>query len=85
MVKAGVPGPTYKWSSASAFASVERLTPRVWRVVEHDESCTYIVVGTEQVVLVDGSPSAYGPWVDSFLKAALPHASKLPRLCINTH
>ena len=28
--------------------------------------------------------SAYGPWVDSFLKAALPQASKLPRLCINT-
>ena len=85
MVKAGVPGATYQWSSQSSFTSVERLTPHVWRVEEDDESCTYIIVGTEQVVLVDGSPSAYGPWVDSFLKAALPHASKLPRLCVNTH
>ena len=85
MVKAGVPGATYQWSSQAAFTSIERLTPRVWRVEEDDEACTYIIVGTEQVVLVDGSPSAYGPWVDSFLKAALPHASKLPRLCINTH
>ncbi len=85
MVKAGVPGPTYKWSSASAFASVERLTPRVWRVVEDDESCTYIIVGTEQVVLVDGSEASYGHWVDSNLKAELPHTSKLPRLCVNTH
>ena len=85
MVKAGVPGATYQWSSQAAFTSIERLTPRVWRVEEDDESCTYIIVGTEQVVLVDGSPSAYGPWVDSFLKAALPHASKLPRLCVNTH
>mgnify|MGYP001451306979 CR=1 FL=1 len=85
MVKAGVPGATYQWSSQAAFTSIERITPHVWRVEEDDESCTYIIVGTEQVVLVDGSPSAYGPWVDSFLKAALPHASKLPRLCVNTH
>ena len=83
MVKAGVPGATYQWSSQAAFTSIERLTPRVWRVEEDDASCTYIIVGSEQVVLVDGSPSAYGPWVDSFLKAALPHASKLPRLCVN--
>ena len=83
MVKAGVPGATYQWSSQAAFTSIERITPHVWRVEEDDESCTYIIVGTEQVVLVDGSPSAYGPWVDSFLKAALPHASKLPRLCVN--
>ena len=80
-----MPGATYQWSSQAAFTSIERLTPRVWRVEEDDESCTYIIVGSEKVVLVDGSPSAYGPWVDSFLKAALPHASKLPRLCINTH
>jgi glyoxylase-like metal-dependent hydrolase (beta-lactamase superfamily II) len=85
MVKAGVPGATYQWSSQAAFSNIERLTPRVWRVEEDDESCTYVIVGSERVVLVDGSPSAYGPWVDSFLKAALPHASKLPRLCINTH
>ena len=85
MVKAGVPGATYQWSSQAAFTNIERLTDHVWRVVEDDEACTYIIVGTEQVVLVDGSPSAYGPWVDSFLKAALPHASKLPRLCVNTH
>ena len=85
MVKAGVPGATYQWSSQAAFTSIERLTPRVWRVEEDDESCTYIVVGSEKVVLVDGSEASYGPWVDSFLKAALPHASKLPRLCINTH
>ena len=85
MVKAGVPGATYQWSSQAAFTSIERITPHVWRVEENDESCTYIIVGTEQVVLVDGSESAYGPWVDSFLKAALPHASKLPRLCVNTH
>jgi len=82
MVKAGVPGATYQWSSQAAFTSIERLTPRVWRVEEDDASCTYIIVGSEQVVLVDGSPSAYGPWVDSFLKAALTHASKLPRLCV---
>ena len=85
MVKAGVPGATYQWSSQAAFTSIERITPHVWRVQENDASCTYIIVGTEQVVLVDGSESAYGPWVDSFLKAALPHASKLPRLCVNTH
>ena len=85
MVKAGVPGATYQWSSQAAFTNIERLTDHVWRVVEHDEACTYLVVGTERVVLVDGSPSAYGPWVDSFLTAALPHASKLPRLCVNTH
>ncbi len=85
MVKAGVPGATYTWSSQAAFTNIERITPHVWRVVEHDESCTYLVVGTEKVVLVDGSASSYGPWVDSFLKAALPHASKLPRLCVNTH
>ena len=80
-----MPGATYQWSSQAAFSNIERLTPRVWRVEEDDESCTYVIVGSERVVLVDGSPSAYGPWVDSFLKAALPHASKLPRLCINTH
>ncbi|CAH0378561.1 unnamed protein product [Pelagomonas calceolata] len=85
MVKAGVPGATYQWSSQAAFTKIERLTPRVWRVEADDESCTYVIVGTEQVVLVDGYASAYGPWVDSFLKAALPHASKLPRLCVNTH
>ena len=85
MVKAGVPGATYKWSSQSSFTSVERLTPHVWRVEENDESCTYIIVGTEQVVLVDGSEASYGPWVDSFLRAALPDAAKLPRLCVNTH
>jgi len=85
MVKAGVPGATYQWSSQAAFTNIERITPHVWRVVEHDEACTYIIVGTERVVLVDGSPSAYGPWVDSFLKAALPQAAKLPWLCINTH
>ena len=80
-----MPGATYQWSSQAAFSNIERLTPRVWRVEEDDESCTYVIVGSERVVLVDGSPSAYGPWVDSFLTAALPHASKLPRLCINTH
>jgi len=85
MVKAGVPGATYQWSSQAAFTSIERITPHVWRVEEHHEACTYLVVGTEKVVLVDGSASSYGPWVDSFLKAALPHASKLPRLCVNTH
>ena len=85
MVKAGVPGATYQWSSQAAFTKIERITPHVWRVEENDASCTYIIVGTERVVLVDGSEAPYGPWVDSFLKAALPHASKLPRLCVNTH
>ena len=85
MVKAGVPGATYQWSSQAAFTSIERITPHVWRVEENDESCTYLVVGSEKVVLIDGSAAAYGPWVDSFLKAALPQAAKLPRLCINTH
>ena len=40
---------------------------RLEQVAEADESCTYIIVGSERVVLVDGSSSAYDlPWVDSF-------------------
>lgn len=87
MVKAGISGA--EWSrEAAAFSVIERIAPHVWRVVENDahESCTYLVVGTERVALVDGSSaSSYGLWVDSFLQATVPGAAKLPRLCINTH
>ena len=84
-MKAGVPGAAYQWSSQAAFTSIERLTPRVWRVEEDDEVVhlyhrRYGASGAGRRF----SGSAYGPWVDSFLKAALPHASKLPRLCVNT-
>ena len=57
MVAAGVPGAAFSRDpSAVAFGRVERLTDRVWLVVERDDDAPvflYVVVGASRVLLVD--------------------------------
>lgn len=93
MVATGVPGAGWSYRSGGvAFGRVERLTSRVWLVVEDDRfgehPFLYVVVGSERVVLVDtGAGTApYGDWLDGFVGgAAGPAAAALPRTIVNTH
>ena len=83
------------WSfrpGAVPFARVERVSKRVWLVVEDDRfnehPFMYIVVGEERVVLVDTGvgTGCYADWVRGWIAKELgPAAAFLRLLVINTH
>jgi glyoxylase-like metal-dependent hydrolase (beta-lactamase superfamily II) len=90
MVAAGVPGAAFSRDpSAVAFGRVERLTDRVWLVVERDDDAPvflYVVVGASRVLLVDSGAGGepYGDWLDGFLMGAAGlDAAARPRTCVN--
>ena len=90
MVAAGVPGAAFSRDPrAVAFGRVERLTDRVWLVVERDDDAPvflYVVVGASRVLLVDSGAGGepYGDWLDGFLMGAAGlDAAARPRTCVN--
>lgn len=94
-VDRAVPGAGWSYRRGQeAFARVDRLSERVWLVVEDDRfgehPFLYIIVGAARVVLIDtGVGTAdYAAFVDRFLRSARvgrPEAAALPRFVVNTH
>lgn len=79
---------------ASPFARVEKISSRVWLVVEDDRfgenPFMYIIAGTQKIVLVDtgvgtGGAHTYAAWVRAWVSEHLDASADLPILVINTH
>ena len=88
------------WShrpGANPFCRVERISPRIWLVVEDDRfnehPFLYVIIGTLRIVLVDtgvgsGGKAAYREWLQrKLLPSCLEDESALdlPIFVINTH